>query len=221
MTSRGLFVTGTDTGVGKTYVAVGLLRALTDAGVRCVGMKPVAAGVARDGINADVTALAAAGNVAAALPDRNPYSFADPVAPHLAAASTGRSIAMAVIGGAASRLRALADVVIVEGAGGALVPVDGRLDMLDVAQYLEMPVLVVVGMRLGCINHALLTAMAVRRRGLELRGWIANALPAPMDFAEANVRTLAARLGEPAAVVPSGTAARFGGDVLARLGLRG
>ena len=216
---RGLFVTGTDTGVGKTVVAVTLLQSLAAAGVRCVGMKPVAAGFDIDGVNGDVRALDEAGNVRAPAADRNPYAFAAAVAPHLAAAASAATIDLAVIGAAAGRLAASADALIVEGAGGALVPLDGRHDMLDIAATLELPVLLVVGMRLGCLNHALLSALAIRRRGLELRGWIANRLPPPMDLGEGNIRALEQRLGAAAACIDSPTPARFARNVLDKLGL--
>ncbi|MGE5172086.1 MAG: dethiobiotin synthase [Rudaea sp.] len=213
----GVFVTGTDTGVGKTIVAVGLLRALVRAGFRACGMKPVAAGCDASGVNADVIALEAAGNVDAPLAERNPYAFAEPVAPHLAAEATGRPIELAAIARAYACLRARADVLVVEGAGGALVPLDARHDMLDVAAALSLPVLLVVGMRLGCLNHALLTALAVQRRGLELCGWIANELPPGMPLLAQNVDTLARRLGlPPVAVLPPG-AGTLGADALVKL----
>ena len=217
---RGLFVTGTDTGVGKTRVAVALLHALAAAGVRVVGMKPVAAGFEPgESVNGDVLALAAAGSVDAPLADRNPYAFAEPVAPHLAAEDAGVTIALPAIEAAASRLAALADLLIVEGAGGALVPLDERLDMLDVAARLDLPVLLVVGMRLGCLNHALLTALAIRRRGLTLAGWIANALPPRMRLFERNVDALAKRLGmPPLAIADVDRMLRFDGAALASLG---
>lgn len=221
--ARGLFVTGTDTGVGKTLVAVALLRALAAAGLRAVGMKPVAAGCdPASGANADVIALRAAGNVDAPEADCNPYAFADPVAPHLAAEAAGVTIRLAGVAAAGARLRARADALIVEGAGGALVPLDARHDMLDVAACLDLPVLLVVGMRLGCLNHALLSALAVRRRGLVLRGWIANGLPPAMPLAERNVDALAARLGmAPVAVVEPGAAPAFDARTLAALGFAG
>jgi len=221
MALRGLFVTGTDTGIGKTVVATALLRSLTAAGIRCVGMKPVSAGFAAGGVNADVAALARAANVDAPLADRNPYAFADAVAPHLAAEICETTIDLAVIKTAAARLAADADALIVEGAGGALVPLDARHDMLDVAAALGLPVLLVVGLRLGCLNHALLSALAIRRRGLELRGWIANRLSPPMQLADRNVHTLAQRLGAPVAFVDSAHPANFGPDALRRLGLTG
>jgi len=218
---RGLFVTGTDTGVGKTVVAVTLLQSLVAAGIRCVGMKPVAAGFDAGGVNADVRALDDAGNVRAALRDRNPYAFADAVAPHLAAEASSATIDLSLIGAAAGRLAAKSDVLIVEGAGGALVPLDARHDMLDIAAMLGLPVVLVVGLRLGCLNHALLSALAIRNRGLELRGWIANRLPPPMQVAEGNIRTLAQRLGAAAACIDRETPTRFGPDVLDKLGLMG
>ena len=221
MEVRGIFVTRTDTGVGKTLIATLLLRALRAAGVRCVGMKPIAAGFGDRGVNDDVLALAAAANVDAPIADRNPYAFADPVAPHLAAEACGTRIDLAVITAAAQRLAASADALIVEGAGGALVPLDATHDMLDVAVALELPVLLVVGLRLGCLNHALLSALAIHRRGLLLRGWIANTLSAPMPLAERNVATLRARLGEPLAVIDSPDAARLDVGSLRALGLIG
>jgi dethiobiotin synthetase len=218
---RGLFVTGTDTGIGKTVVAVALLRSLARAGVRCTGMKPVSAGFDAGGVNADVRAMEDACNVRASLADRNPYAFADAVAPHLAAAASGATIDLATIDAAARRLAASADVLIVEGAGGALVPLDARHDMLDIAVTLGLPVLLVVGLRLGCLNHALLSALAIRRRGLELRGWIANRLNPPMALIDANVDALAAHLGIAAASIDSPAPPPFGADVLQRLGLTG
>jgi len=196
--ARGLFVTGTDTGVGKTRVAVAILRALSDSGRRAVGMKPVAAGLAADGsANPDVAALLDAGNVDAPLPDRNPYAFAPAIAPHLAAAEAGATIELAAIAAAYARLAARSDVVVVEGAGGALVPIDATHDMLDIAAHLRLPVLLVVGMRLGCLNHALLSAAAIRARGLGLAGWVANCIDPRMAALAANVEALSERLQAP------------------------
>jgi dethiobiotin synthetase len=196
--ARGLFVTGTDTGVGKTLVAVAVLRALAGSGKRAVGMKPVAAGLAADGsVNPDVAALLAAGNVDAPLHDRNPYAFAPAIAPHLAAAEAGATIDLAVIAAAFARLAAETDVVVVEGAGGALVPINATHDMLDIAAHLRLPVLLVVGMRLGCLNHALLSVAAIRARGLELAGWVANGIDPRMQALAANVEALSQRLQAP------------------------
>jgi dethiobiotin synthetase len=215
--TRAVFVTGTDTGVGKTFVAVELLRALAREGFRACGMKPVAAGFDASGENADVTALDAAGNVAAPRAERNPYAFAEPVAPHLAAEATGRPIELAPIARAYACLGMRADALVVEGAGGALVPLDATHDMLDIAAALSLPVLLVVGMRLGCLNHALLTALALQRRGLELCGWVANELPPGMPLLAANVETLTRRLGVPPVAVLAPGPCTFGANELVKL----
>ena len=196
--SAGIFVTGTDTGVGKTALAAAILRALVTDGVRAVGMKPVAAGIAPGAtVNADVAALAAAGNVDAPRDERNPYSFGAAIAPHLAAAQARVAIDVEGIAAAYRRLAARADVIVVEGAGGVLVPIGPRADMLDIAAALGLPVLLVVGMRLGCLNLALLAALAISARGLPLAGWVANRIDPAMEAASANVAALAERLPVP------------------------
>lgn len=219
--ARGIFVTGTDTGVGKTVASVALLRGLVMAGLRAVGMKPVSAGHAVDGgPNEDVTRLAAAGNVAAALADRNPYSLAEPVAPHLGAARAGTALDLDVIAAAYARLDALADVVVVEGAGGALVPLDERHDMLDVARRLRLPVLLVVGVRLGCLSHARMSALAIAGRGLACAGWVASRIDPGMPLADENVAWLARDLPAPrVADLRSDPAPPFDTSALRRLGL--
>ncbi len=196
----GFFVTGTDTGVGKTLVSCALLRGFASRGLRAVGMKPVAAGasMARGRlVNEDVTALKAAGNVEA--PDElvNPYCFAPPIAPHIAAAQAGVVIELQRVQAAYTRLAALADCVIVEGAGGFRVPLGPHFDTADLAAQLCLPVILVVGMRLGCINHALLTAAAVESAGLSLAGWIANHIDPDMLHATDNVNSLQDRLRAP------------------------
>ena len=196
---RGVFVTGTDTGVGKTFVAAALVRSLAAHGVRGAGMKPVAAGIdAGEACNADVAALAAADGLSLPLRDRNPYGFVPAIAPHLAAREANVDIDVDVIVAAFARLRTAADFIVVEGAGGALVPIDRQHDMLDLAAMLGLPLLLVVGMRLGCINHALLSAQAIAARGLPLTGWIANAMGPTMPHEQANIDTIAQRLGRPA-----------------------
>jgi dethiobiotin synthetase len=196
--TRGIFVAGTDTGVGKTFVAVSLLRALGASGFKVVGMKPVAAGIEpRASMNADVAALIAAANVMAPQSDVNPYSFAPPIAPHLAARVAGVDLDLARIAASYTRLAALADRLVVEGAGGVLVPLGMRTDMLDVPARLGLPVLLVVGIRLGCLNHALLSALAIAARGLRLAGWVANRIEPAMAEADANVAALAERLPGP------------------------
>ncbi len=181
----GVFITGTDTGVGKTTFACALLRQHAASGSSAVGMKPVAAGGGSD--NADIRALAAAGNVDAPLSARCPYAFDEAVAPHLAARAAGTTIDLRRIRESYGALSARADHVVVEGAGGALVPLGDRSDMLDIALALDLPVLLVVGVRLGCLNHALLTSLAIRARGLDLAGWIANSIDPHMERAAENV----------------------------------
>lgn len=196
--TRGLFVTGTDTGVGKTRVACALLAALVAHNVRAAGMKPVASGIDPGAAcNEDVAALAAADGLAVPLRDRNPYAFVPPIAPHVAAREAGVAIELAVLARAFANLAQQADAIVVEGAGGARVPLGPRDDMLDIARRLRLPVLLVVGMRLGCLSHALLTADAVAARGLALAGWVANRIDPAMERAEDSVAALVERLPAP------------------------
>jgi dethiobiotin synthetase len=193
--TEGIFITGADTGVGKTMVACALLRKYAATGLRAVGMKPVAAGGGED--NDDLVALAAAGNVDAPLSARCPYALKDGIAPHLAARAVGVVIDLHRIQKSYEELGALADRVVVEGAGGALAPLGERNDMLDIARALGLPVLMVVGMRLGCLNHALLTSLAIRARGLKLAGWIANSIDPTMRCQDENVAALERLLSAP------------------------
>ncbi len=196
--TRFLFVTGTDTGVGKTVVAVALLRSLAAAGYRAAGMKPVSAGIdGALGVNGDVAALRSAASVEAPLAEINPCAFTAPIAPHVAALREGRRIDLAVVRSAAAALARRAEVVVAEGAGGAMVPIDAHLDMLDIADALDAPVILVVGIRLGCLNHALLSEAAIRQRGLPLAGWVATRIDAAMPAADASVAALAERLRAP------------------------
>ncbi|MDZ7596486.1 MAG: dethiobiotin synthase [Thiobacillus sp.] len=197
MSACGLFVTGTDTGVGKTWVAVALIHALRAQGLRVAAMKPVAAGHAPGELNEDVAALLQATNAAADLRDVNPYAFAEPVAPHIAAQRAGVRIELDVIAAAYFRLAATADVVVVEGAGGWRVPLNERDDMADLAQRLDLPVVLVVGLRLGCLNHALLTAESIARRQLPWAGWVGNHVDPAMACQAENVAALHARLPGP------------------------
>ncbi len=158
---QAFFVTGTDTGVGKTHVTCALLHATRRHGRTAVGMKPVAAGVEDDGRNSDVAQLLAASSIQPPNAWVNPFLYAPAIAPHIAAREVGRSIDITLICEAFAQLQALADVVWVEGVGGFRVPLDERYDTADLAQALALPVILVVGMRLGCLNHALLTAEAI------------------------------------------------------------
>ena len=193
-------MTGTDTGVGKTLVACALLRAFAARGLTAIGMKPVASGAepdARGLVSEDVERLIAAGNVSAPREEVNPYCFAAPIAPHLAAAEAGMEIDLDHIGRCFNALTERADVVIVEGVGGFRVPLADHLDTAHLAARLALPVVLVVGMRLGCLNHALLTADAVAGRGLKLAGWVANHIEPQMAAADENVRSLERLIGAP------------------------
>ncbi len=202
---QAFFVTGTDTEVGKTHVTCALLHATRRQGRTTVGMKPIAAGVGDDGHNEDGTRLLAAGSITPPRDWVNPFLYDPFIAPHIAARMAGRPIEIPVIQQAFERLQALADVVWVEGVGGFRVPLDEGHDTADLARMLALPVVLVVGMRLGCINHALLTAEAIARRELTLAGWVANRIDPAMDCFEANLDTLHARLNAPLlGVVPYG-----------------
>lgn len=194
---QAFFVTGTDTGVGKTHVTCALLHATRQLGMTAVGMKPIAAGVEADGRNGDVTQLLSASSITPPLEWVNPFLYAPAIAPHIAACEAGHPIDIVVIRRAFEQLQMLADVVWVEGVGGFRVPLDEMHDTADLAQILALPVVLVVGMRLGCLNHALLTAEAIAGRGLHLVGWIANQLDSTMDRFEENLDALRVRLNAP------------------------
>jgi len=191
------FITGTDTGVGKTLISCALLDGFAAQGKTVVGMKPVAAGCADDSQHEDVRQLRAASNVLASGGQINPYCFVQAVAPLLAAQFVGFRINFARIVESFSELNAQADVVIVEGAGGFRVPLNEDQDSADLAVQLGLPIILVVGMRLGCLNHALLTAEAIAARGLTLAGWVANVLDADMAMLDGNVAALLQRINAP------------------------
>jgi dethiobiotin synthetase len=195
-----LFVTGTDTGVGKTRVAAGLCRAFASRGDRVAAMKPIASGceaTAHGLRNADAIALREAMTVRAAYRDVNPFAFEPAIAPHLAAQDVGVTIDFDVLDEAYRKLAERSDVVIVEGAGGWLVPLDARRSFADLAAFWRLDVILVVGMRLGCLNHALLTAEAVTRSNLSLRGWVANSFAPGFARVEDHVGALRDRLAAP------------------------
>ena len=197
---HGYFVTGTDTGVGKTLVACALLRAFVARGYAAVGMKPVASGAepaASGPVSDDAELLVAAGNVNAPRSEINPYCFLPPVAPHVAAQQSGVSIELGRIEQAFHALAARAQVVVVEGIGGFRVPLGDGADTTQLAARLALPVVLVVGMRLGCLNHALLTAEAITGRNLELAGWVANHIDPGMPAADENVHALEQRIHAP------------------------
>ncbi|MBI5429739.1 MAG: dethiobiotin synthase [Nitrosomonadales bacterium] len=191
------FVTGTDTDVGKTLVSCALLHGFAAQGRRVVGMKPVAAGCDDNEVNEDVRQLRAASNVAASVGQVNPYCFAQAIAPHLAAQFVGVIINLERIVVSFRELNGQADVVVVEGAGGFLVPLNATQDGADMAAQLGIPVILVVGMRLGCLNHALLTVEAISSRGLVLAGWVANVVDGNMAMLGENVAALRQRIAAP------------------------
>ena len=192
---RSFFITGTDTDVGKTFITCALIEAFATRGIRAVPMKPIAAGtIIVNGVfmNADVAALRDVSGTDAALADINPYCFSEPVAPHLAAMHESIVVKMDVIRAAFDRLKANAELVLVEGAGGFLVPLSDSQSMAEIPAALGLDVILIVDMRLGVLNHALLTVEAIRARGLTLGGWVANTAAAgvPMLAFNENLATL-------------------------------
>lgn len=194
------FITGTDTDVGKTYIASALVRHFVQQGLQAVGMKPVAAGAEMMNgrlLNSDVAALIKAGNVDADLALINPYVFSPAIAPHIASEQAGVSVSIDNIQQAFNALQAKADVVVVEGAGGFRVPINREQTMADLAIQLNLPVIMVVGIRLGCINHALMTAGSIKATGLNLVGWVANRIDPNMPAIKENIATLKAMIKAP------------------------
>jgi dethiobiotin synthetase len=194
---QAFFLTGTDTEIGKTFISCALLYRAQQLGLSAAGIKPVAAGVDADGKNDDVEYLRAASNVTLEKAIINPYCFKLPVAPHIAAAEENIQIDFAQIKMACDQARETADFVIVEGVGGFRVPLGVDRDSADLAVALDLPVILVVGMRLGCINHALLTVEAIKSRGLQLAGWVANAIDPAMAKQQENLQTLSQLIAAP------------------------
>jgi dethiobiotin synthetase len=202
--ARGVFVAGTDTGVGKTRVVAGLLRALRLGRWRAIGMKPIASGMISTDhgmINEDVATIIAEsgpdGLLGAARADINPYCFEPPVSPHIGAERAGIVVDIEHIVAAYDRLAHSHDAVIVEGTGGWRVPIGPQATMADVAAALELPVVLVVGLRLGCLSHALLTCDAIGHAGMALLGWIGNLIDPSMQALSENLDTLKQRLPAP------------------------
>ena len=198
--TRGLFVSGTDTGIGKTCASAALLHALRARGLRASGMKPVASGchATPGGLrNEDAECLRAASDPVPAYADCNPFALADPIAPHVAARLAGVDCDVATVHAAFRRIAASTDRVVVEGVGGWAVPLSADVMQADLVRALDLPVVLVVGLRLGCINHALLAARAIVDDGCVLAGWIANRIDPAMAFAEASLHTLRSRIGAP------------------------
>ena len=199
--SAGVFVTGTDTGVGKTVVSCALIHALRARGLKVAPMKPIAAGAGgHDGasVNDDtVGLLQAAGWPDSRAAEVTPVLLREALAPHIAARNEGRELQLAPMVAAYRRLRAQGDYPVVEGVGGFCVPLADGLDTVDLARALALPVVLVVGMRLGCLNHALLTQQAIAAAGLTLAGWVANSVDPTMAARQENVQALRQRLAAP------------------------
>lgn len=209
-----LFVTGTDTEIGKTFVSCALLRGFARAGRCATAMKPIAAGAyftAEDGLwhNEDADQLDAAAGAILPPDVRTPYLLKAPAAPHIVAAQEGVALKLEPIVACHREAMRRADVVVVEGVGGFIVPLDDECDTADLAVALGLPVLLVVGMRLGCINHALLTAEAIAARGLRLIGWVANIVDPAMRFVDENIDTIRVRLQRTYGAPLIGTAPRL------------
>lgn len=198
--NSGVFVTGTDTGVGKTRASALLVRAHQRLGRTAIGMKPIASGCreTRDGLcNEDAEALIAASDPAPPYALCNPFAFARPIAPHLAAREAGIEITLRPVVDAYRRLVVTADRIVVEGVGGWMVPLSDRFMQADLVHELRLPVVLVVGVRLGCINHALSTVRALLVDDCALVGWIANRIDGAMDVADENIETLRERIPAP------------------------
>jgi dethiobiotin synthetase len=199
--AQSYFIIGTDTDVGKTYVASALVKHFVALGLKTVGMKPVASGCElnekNELMNEDVTALISASNISADLDLINPYRFEPAIAPHIAAQQAEVQIDLDIVQQAYEQLASLADMVIVEGAGGLCVPLNKTQTLAELAMLLNIPMILVVGMRLGCINHALLTVEAIQARGLKLAGWIANEIEPNFAMFDENLSSLQQRIAAP------------------------
>lgn len=198
--SRGFFVTGTDTGVGKTVVTLGLMQCIQDQGVTVAGMKPVAAGCERttQGLrHADALLLQHQASVPLAYPLVNPVALEDAIAPHIAAQLSGAPIRIDVVRRVFDELAGRVDCVVVEGIGGWRVPLTERETVSELAAALALDVILVVGIRLGCLNHALLSAESITNSGQRLAGWVANCLPPAPEAIDQNINALKTRLSAP------------------------
>lgn len=186
-----VFITGTDTDAGKTYVAVALLQGLKALGYRTVAQKPLAAGVNNAGFNSDALQLQQHATEPLSYELVNPYCLTDAVAPHLAAAKAELVIDSSILSKELQKLQNVdADIALVEGAGGWLLPLDDKTTMADWVTEQQLPVLLVVGMKLGCLNHALLTVREIERSGLKLLGWVANCIDPHMQYQQENIHYL-------------------------------
>lgn len=197
----GFFVTGTDTEVGKTLVSGALILKLRKQGINTIGFKPVVAGTYQDAngitLNEDLETLRIASNLDVDELSLCPYVLNQPAAPHLVAKEQGLQLEMDVIKQGFQNIQNQADCVVVEGAGGLLIPLNDEEDLGDFAIEINLPIILVVGMKLGCINHALLTCEAIKARHLNIAGWVANTLNSEMPLLQENLQTLKARIAAP------------------------
>lgn len=198
---NGYFVTGTDTEVGKTLISGALILKLREQGINAIGFKPVVAGTYQDAagktLNEDVETLRIASNLGSNELNLCPYVLDQPAAPHLVAARQSLKLEMSVMAEAFQNIQNQADCVVVEGAGGLLIPLNDQKDLSDFAKEIHLPIILVVGMKLGCINHALLTYEAIKARNLNIAGWIANTLYTEMPLLQENLQTLKTRMTTP------------------------
>ena len=201
--NHGFFITGTDTEVGKTLIASALILKIKALAPNqtVVGFKPVVAGTIQSpaglAVNEDLESLKLASGYPGNASDLCPYVLPTPAAPHLVAKSMGVTLELSTMLSAYHSIRTKADWTVIEGAGGFLVPINAQHDLGDLAKALQMPIILVVGLRLGCINHALLSVAAIAQRGLTLAGWVANTLDADMPYLHENIETLRARIEAP------------------------
>jgi dethiobiotin synthetase len=201
--NRGFFITGTDTEVGKTLIASALILKIKALAPNqtVMGFKPVVAGTSQSPdnltVNEDLESLKLASGYPGNASDLCPYLLPTPAAPHLVAKSMGLTLELSTMLSSYEGMSAKADWIVVEGAGGFLVPINEKQDLGDLAQSLQIPVILVVGLRLGCINHALLSVAAIAQRGLTLAGWVANTIDADMPYLHENIDTLRARIPAP------------------------
>jgi len=198
--ASGYFITGTDTEVGKTWCSIGLMAHLQQQGKTVVAMKPVASGCEHtaEGLrNDDALKLQAQASIMLPYEQVNPYAFEPAIAPHLAAAESGVTLSLESIRSTFRQIHGQADFTLVEGVGGWQVPLNDRESVADLAQALELPVILVVGLRLGCINHALLTAESIRAAGCALAGWIGNSVDPQMLEQQGNISAIEQRIGAP------------------------
>lgn len=197
---QGYFITGTDTGVGKTFVSCALLQAFANKGLRVGAMKPIAAGCEQTAAgwrNEDALQLMQHANVELSYQQINPVALPSPIAPHLATREAGTSVTISQLTDHFEKIKSRADYFIIEGAGGWLVPLNDKENMAAIPAAFGLATILVVGIRLGCINHALLSAAAIERSGNHLAGWVANTIDTNMLMIEKNILTLRTHLSAP------------------------